>query len=194
MTPTYEEYKRGATQWRENLKGVGLLLSHHSAFSAEEGPTGTERPGTWAYYLLVREQMYPDQWSEFSCMRDENGFEHSGPAFDRVEFHGGISWSSSEPYFDRRTMREWGGVKVGCDYSHIWDEERGYPDTYDSVLLNAKRSAEQLLIEFPNYQLRCPYSGVWAPNDEFYEAVNGALVHYSILEKPSLSEHWKPAA
>lgn len=192
MTPTYEEYKAGATQWRSNIKGVGVLLSHHGVRPEPDFITGLPHPGTWAYYILVPEQMYPHRWDDFKCIRDEHGFEQNGKAFDAVDFHGRITWASSEPYFCRKTMRHWDGVKVGCDYNHLWDADGYYSDGYDDVLHDAKISAAQFLDLNPDFHMRCAYTGVWADNAEFYQARNKAWVHQSVADRIDVSPHWKP--
>lgn len=192
MTPTIDEYKKGATHWRINEGGVSILLSHHGVRDDPDFTTGLPYPGTWAYYLIVPEQMYPNNWDQFKCHRDEAGFEHNGPAFDDVDFHGGITWSSSKPYFCRKTMRQWDASKVGCDYAHLWDAEAYYPDNFETVSLDAKRSAKQLLDLHKDFFLRCGYTGIWASKEEFYTARNGEIVHNSVAELENATSHWLP--
>lgn len=177
-TPSYEELLKGATQWKGEHEGVSYLLSHHGYRRGDEYPRAEPSPGTWCYYLLIPEQMYPHRWAEFACTRDEkHGYESRGPAWDCVEFDSEITWSSSEPYFDRKAMRAFDAVKVGCDYAHLWHMERGYPDTYESVRADAIRTVNSLLKEHPDRKFRSGYSHVWDDADRFYTAINGALVH-----------------
>jgi hypothetical protein len=59
VTPTYEEMLKGSTQWRGNHMGMSYLLSHHGHRTGNEYPGVEYNPGTWCYYLIVPEQMYP---------------------------------------------------------------------------------------------------------------------------------------
>lgn len=177
MTPTLEELLQGATTWKGNHKGVSYSLSHHGHRTGNEYDGAEPHPGTWCYYLLIPEQMYPHRWHDFACVRSVNGFEEPGPAFLHDFFDSEITWSSNEPYYCRKANRHFGLSKVGCDYAHLWHRERGYPDTYESVRQDAVRTVEKFLAANPDHHVRSDYSGVWGPSEEFYTAINGRLVH-----------------
>lgn len=190
-TPTYEQLLKGATTWRNSHMGVDYLLSHHGFRKGDEYEGAQPAPGTWCYYLIIPEQMLPHRWQEFACTRHENGFEHAGPAWEAIDFDSEITWSSSEPYWDRTTARQWDAVKVGCDYVHLWHMERGYPDTFESVKLDAQHTVESFVRSTPDRLLRSQYSGIWAPADEFYTARNGSIVHRSDSVDPKWTG-WLP--
>jgi hypothetical protein len=179
MTPTLEELLKGATTWRGSHKGISFSLSHHGHRNGSEYIGAEPAPGTWCYYLLIPEQMYPHRWPDFACVREESGYERHGPSFYHEFFDSEITWSSSEPYFCRKTNRVWDLSKVGCDYAHSWHMERGYPDTYRSVMSDAERTVDKFLAANPDRNLRSDYSGLWAPSSDFYTAINGRLVHRS---------------
>lgn len=194
MTPTYEEMLKGSTQWRGDHMGMSYLLSHHGHRTGNEYPGVEYNPGTWCYYLIVPEQMYPHRWPDFAVTRKESGWEQFGPAFDHSMFDTEITWQSSEPYWDRKTERQWDAAKVGCDYAHLWHRERGYPDTFDSVTCDAKRTVEKFLAANPDRHMRCEYGGIWDVADAFYTAINGRRVHRSYEAKMDDSMgSWKPA-
>ena len=176
-TPTYAELLKGATTWKESHRGISFLLSHHGYRDGTEYPGAKAAPGTWCYYLLIPEQMLPHRWQDFACTRNDRGFEEPGPAWNAVEFDSEVTWSSSEPYFDRKLKRVFDAAKVGCDYAHLWHMERGYPDTYRSVRLDAIATVESFIKTAPDRLLCSGYSGRWDRADRFYAAVNGALVH-----------------
>ncbi|UIY28742.1 hypothetical protein LZK73_18625 [Neorhizobium galegae] len=159
--------------------GVSYSLSHHGHRTGDEYAGAEPTSGTWCYYLLIPEQMYPHRWADFACVRGPSGYENPGAAFDHDFFDSEITWSSNEPYFCRKAMRMFDLSKVGCDYAHLWHHERGFPDTYNSVKLDAERTVEKFLAAHPDRNLRSAYSGLWAPADEFYTAINGSLVHHS---------------
>lgn len=192
MTPSYEELLHGSTRWRLEHKGVSYLLNHHGYRNGGEFSFSEPHPGTWCFYLLLPEQMYPHRWADFAVTRKENGYECHGPAWDHDWFHSGITWSSSEPYWCRKTERLWDGAKVGCDYNHLWDGEAGYPDTFESVKRDAQRAVDALLTAHPDRRLKSGYSHRWGEPDDFYTAINGALVHKED-EIPDSYDKWQPA-
>lgn len=193
MTPTLDELLKGATTWAGTHDGVSYVLSHHGHRTGDEYEGAEPHPGTWCYYLLIPEQMYPHRWDDFACVVGEYGFESHGPAFDSDMFDSEITWSSNEPYFCRKQKREFGQSKVGCDYGHLWHREQGYPDSYESVKQDAIRTVEKFLAANPDRHFRSAYSGTWGTADEFYTAVNGALVHKSD-QIPADWEKWRPAS
>lgn len=191
MTPSYEEMLKGVTTWKGSHEGVSFVLSHHGYRDGTEYEGAERNPGTWCYYLLIPEQMYPHRWPDFACIRSDSGYETHGPAFDHDFFDSEITWSSSEPYFCRRAMRMFDQSKVGCDYAHLWHMECGYPDTYESVKRDAIMTVDKFLKAHPDRHIRSDYSGVWANADEFYTAINGRSVHRSD-EVPDGWETWLP--
>ena len=191
MTPTHKEMLKGATTWKENHEGVSIVLSHHGYSDGDEYQGARPHPGTWFYYLVIPEQMYPHRWADFACVRGPTGFETQGPAFKHDFFNSEITWSSSESYFCRKEMRMFDQSKVGCDYGHLWHMERGYPDTYESVKQDAILTAQKFLAAHPDRHVRSDYSGVWATPDEFYTAINGRTVHRSD-DIPEGWETWMP--
>lgn len=180
MKPTYELLLKGACTWREKHKGVEIILSFHSC-------TEYNKSGTWCYYLLIPKDMYPHRWDDFKCKRVD-GYERNGIAFDHVDFHGGITFSKNQKYYDPFRKEYKYSVKVGCDYAHLWDEEQGYPDDYASVLYDAKNSAEQFLNINSDYLFKSGYSHRWGEREDFYEAVNGCLVH----KDDAIPDNWLP--
>ncbi len=185
MKPTFEEFLRGSTTWTETHDGLSILISFHSVREATKDIPA--HPGTWNYYLFVPEEMYPHRWDDFACKR-VGDYERPGAGWDEIYFHNGITYSRSKPYYSRKTKRVWDQSKVGCDYAHLWDEERGYPDTFDSVRANAIATAKDFLDQHPDFNRRCRYCGLWDKAENFYEANNDAFVHKSQLSviEPSM--------
>lgn len=192
MKPTYEEMLEGACKWVKKHKGVTYELSFHG-YRPEGDSLGfydEGHEGTWCYYLFVPEEMYPHRWDDFKTTY-EGGVGREGPAWESVEFDSGITWASNERGWCRKTNTPKETAKVGCDYNHLWHRESGYPDTYFSVDLDAKRSVESLLEQHPDYYCHCPYTGVWGPKKYFYESVGGWLVHKT-ADIPEGWDTWKP--
>lgn len=188
-TPTYAEMLKGATTWRETHKNITFTLSHHGYLDGTEYDGARPGPGTgtWCYYLIIPEQMFPHRWADFAARLSDNGFFHHGPAWDAVSFDSEITWASSEPYFDRKVMKQFDAAKVGCDYAHLWHAERGYPDTFNSVRGDAIRTVESFLSAHSDGLARSDYSGLWGTKDEVYTAINGRTVH----RKDDLPDGWE---
>ena len=178
MTPSYEELLTGSTTWNFKYKNLHYSIKHHSHRRGDEYEWSTPHPGTWCYYLHIPEEMYPKhRWPAIRTVRDKHGYFDAGPAFDTIEFHGGITFAETSKYFNRKLQRTFELVKVGCDYNHLWDEEAGYPDTLESVKRDAENSAKQFLDQNPDFNLCSAWSGIYDRPDQFYTAQNGRLVH-----------------
>lgn len=196
MTPTLEEYNQGATTWRHDYKGVAILLSHHGYMKPDHtrGYFAEGHPGTWCYYLLIPEKMFPHRWDDFKAIRDEHGYESPGPAWEHDWFDTEITFSQSQPQWCRKTNRMWDGIKIGCDYNHSWHRDQGYQDTLGSVKRDAERTVEAFIKANPDRNFYCEYSHLWGVAGDFYTAKNGRRVHNSHREKQIADDTgWQPA-
>jgi hypothetical protein len=190
MKPTYEEALKGTIQWRSDYKDIGILLSFHGYREGEH-----YGQGTWCYYLLIDERMFNSKdWKKmwFKPVMYDWGMSHEYHHFPDVDFHGGITFYEQGEQYDRKTGKKFKTLKVGCDYAHLWDSERGYPDYYDSVLFDAKHSVSVLLNHFPDVKWKCAYSGIWDDKKNFYVAKNGKRIHNSMKDDITWDD-WKAA-
>ena len=191
MKPTYDEALNGTIQWRSEYKDIGILLSFHGY----REDAGYHSEGTWCYYLLLDERMFkPEDWKKmwFKPKKTEYGLDHQYHRFPDVDFHCGITFYEQGVTYDRKTYKKIKTLKVGCDYAHYWDLERGYPDHYDSVLFDAKHSVSVLLNHFPDVKWKCAYSGIWDVQENFYVAKNGKTIHNTMADSIEW-EDWKAA-
>lgn len=197
MTPNYKTLLRGTTIWREEHQGVSISLSHHAYRDGTEYEGAEPTPGTWCYYLHLTEQMFrPDDWAKLWMPERETdwGIMHDYDRFPDVDFRGGCTFYETGTIWDKHRKTTLRTVKVGCDYGHSWDRDRGYPDTYKTVLHDAKHSIDRLLEQFPDRMTRCVYSGIWGERTEFYIAVNGRTIHRSHADKFEDGwAAWRPA-
>lgn len=201
MQPTYEELLNANSRWRSVYKDISIELSFHGYIPPKDREPSMfgYGEGTWCYYLILDQRMfYPKDWKKlfFTPKKTEYGLDYNYYRFPDVDFHGGITFYETDKHYDHKTGKYYSTVKAGCDYNHLWDSERGYPDSYNSVLFDAKRSARLLREKFPNVKMRCKYSGIWDVPDMFYEAKNGSMVHKSCQEKlvENKWDSWLPAA
>lgn len=194
MKPSYEELLSGATTWRFPHK-TGLIyeLSFHGYVPLEKRIFADSGEGTWCYYLIVPEQMFPHRWDDFRCLISDHGFHQPTPTWERVDFDGGITFSETRTHWSRKEGRFTESVKVGCDYNHLWNAEMGYPDTFASVKVDAESAVRRFLQQNPDHKARSGYSHVWGDPDEFYTAINGELVHREKDDIPDGWDGWKEA-
>ncbi len=108
-TPTYEQLLEDSTIWKKRHKGIEMILYHHGYIDPKhlDADHINLYTGTYCYYLLIREQMFPHRWQNLACKRSKNGFVEHGSGWNDVEFHNGITWSSSQPYWCRETQKYW---------------------------------------------------------------------------------------
>ena len=191
MTPTYEQMLEGSTTWKFEHRGIGYILSHHSYREGKqyEDWYSEPHPGTWCYYLVVSESQYPDSWVDFRNTDGGYGLV-AGKAWDGVDFYGGISWNSDEPYYNRGYKRVVEAVKVGCDYNHSWDRDSGYYHSFDMVKQDAINTIEDLLRQYPTERVRCAWTGEWVSPKDTYTAINGVIVSRA-AELPEGYDLWK---
>lgn len=151
MSPTLEEYQSGTTRWVvRHSPGLLIEIAHHSH--------GRYHPeGIWNFYLILDEEFFPDPqlFRQFLATRSVTKLLEFSPyreqwAYEKLPdpgYHGGVTF-----YEQRTAVRSDNGqnkiiVKIGCDYGHLWDKERGYPDTLESVKADATRAADNLLAQ-----------------------------------------------
>lgn len=193
MTPTYEEMLEGTTQWRKEYKGIAYLLSHHGYREKDDDLFMEPHPGIWCYYLLITEDMFPHRWEDFSCGTLDvvsSGRVYKTPSrlFEDCDFYGGITYSEDVLTWDNNSGSYKRSVKIGCDYNHSWDRDYGYYNGYSCVESDAKKTIDKFLEQNPDGYKRCKYSGVWGPEEDFYQSVGGWWVHNS--RESDISEDW----
>jgi hypothetical protein len=185
MRPTIEDFLSSASKWRDQHKGISYELSWHGR-SEEYSPEGT-----WCWYILVNsEQFYADDWAKLRLEKQDRQFMSAGSwhrhwtydNFPDVEPHGGWTYGEMSTYLGK-DGQEYELVKVGCDYSHLWDRESGYWQGKSDVERDVKHSIDLLVEMFHD------------DPEQFYTARNGQTVHKSQREKLTGDgwEGWLPA-
>lgn len=144
--------EKSLKRWFGDYKGVDFEINNLTSSPNDIYPSGETH---WTYYLHLRlngipEENDPDSyWLE----RKKNGtyryyayYKHS--VMSDLDWHGGITWYSKERGFDGEERV----IKIGCDYSHLWDE--GYYHDLEDVKNDCKRTIERFLEKVPNYKNR----------------------------------------
>jgi len=189
MRPNLEDFLQAAATWKGEHNGIAYSLSWH-------GLSDYNSEGTWCYYLhLQQEQFYADDWAKLRLAREDK--QTLGDSYHRhyryddfpdCDAHGGWTFGEMLTYLGK-DGKEYEFIKVGCDYAHLWDCESGYWEGRSDVERDAKRSIDLLCQQFPRRRPRCSYSGKYDDADQFYTAVNGAMVHKSYADK--FDDGWK---
>lgn len=107
--------------------------------------------GVWNYYITIPERVMPEQFEQ-SLWLDDKPVQFTPTSLIRIthsymqqpfadcEWHGGITF-----YEKIGQLVGHRAVKLGCDYSHIWDADRGYKYTVDEVYKDALTTAHALI-------------------------------------------------
>lgn len=194
--PSLEQYQSGLTTWKREYKGVSYTLSHH-------GISDYSPQGTWCFYIFINSNMFVNH-ADFNLFNREPEIKEISPGsfwetYDYWNvpdygFHGGITWYSKEGFVDRDGKQQT-SIKIGCDYAHLYDMECNYYHGLDDVNRDVELLIEKL-IEINPVKMRCKYSGKLDVPEQFYTAKNGAIVHFSQIEKlkevDGWWEHWQP--
>jgi hypothetical protein len=114
-----------------------------------DNPNLNRGQGIWNYYIYVHENKtrhFRKLW-----LKDEkkvmpgsgreyiNHDYYSLPLVDEAGWHGGITYYAKRGHSVGHRC-----VQIGCDFSHLWDEERGFDYTLDEVMGEAKETAQVL--------------------------------------------------
>jgi hypothetical protein len=101
--------------------------------------------GTWNYYITLWERhLPPDIFKSIWLENMETNWgsvthDYDCASFSQVNWHGGTT------FYDKLGQVEGHrGVKIGCDYEHPFDAERGFDYSLEDVALEALETATQL--------------------------------------------------
>lgn len=121
--------------------------------------------GMWNYYVIIHEdQLRPEDWVRVwlpveSRWKRSDG--HEDPTYNEWssvlsdgDFHGGVTHYSKHQQVDGGRRR----IKVGCDYGHVWDRERGYGFSLSEVQQDALNTCRKLAAILRPLA-RCKWSG-----------------------------------
>lgn len=143
--------------------------------------------GMWNYYVYLYEaQFRPEDWVKIwlpvggwhewaSGKRPWYDYYNSALSVDN--WHGGITFFEKEIRGDTEEKR----VKIGCDYGHSFDRDRGYMYNVDYVEQEARATCKSLA-EYLKPLIRDAWSGkFYEPKDVFkVEGFSGWMSQESI--------------
>lgn len=131
-------------EWCSTHLGVPFSIKF---WGKEEGMN--EGNGVWNYYVYLHEDFTPDfekLWlpdKVYKFKPEAKGHithDYYEIGASDVDWHGGVTYYAKHGYTEgfRR-------VELGCDYSHLWDSEAGYPADLNWLLEDCKKTIEQLV-------------------------------------------------
>ena len=135
--------------WTFKHKGLYCKISHWGVERANNFESLNDGKGIWNYYVTLPEHILGDKFAavwledkkiQFSVNSPERiTHDYYGHPFSEVDWHGGITY-----YAKHGQLEGHRSVELGCDYSHLYDMERGYDYTLDDVYADCCRTAEEL--------------------------------------------------
>lgn len=150
MTHTYEETFSNSSNiiWKGENQGIRYKIMYLNLYFHDH--PNFENSGIWCYYIYLSELEIND-FNLIRCERKQliynekiRYFYEQPYFFNDIDFHGGITYSGNEffnhPYHEKLIEQ----VCIGCDYGHYWDQEAGYPYTFDSVKRDCFNTINQI--------------------------------------------------
>lgn len=157
-------------KWIGTYKGVAFEINNwNNEYDGKEN---------WTYYLILYINRIPLEYkpNSYWLRGERNGsfvrykYENH-PVLSNIHWHGGITWYSKEHGFDGENKV----VKVGCDYSHLWDEGKYY--NIEIVKNDIQRTIDEFLKLVPGYKYWC------CGNGKLYDLKEGVIKNGSFYSK-----------
>lgn len=173
------ELKENKTKkWTGIYKGVGFEINN---WQTPPNSIEPKEKDCWTYYLYLHLDRIPEEnkpnsyWLKGRKDRNRVYYDYyKHDVMTEIDWHGGITWYSKEHGFDGSGKV----IKIGCDYSHLWDEGRFYD--LETVKFDCKRTIERFLEKVPNYKHWC------CGNGKLYGIEEGLIVKNQFYSK----EYW----
>ena len=135
--------------WTYIHRNIVIEINYHSHGLYREVYDNDE--GVWCYYMTINELMFPtnERWRDFNCII-KNDLIYPAESFERIWFHGGITYCRDFSQWNHRVKREIRCVKIGCDYNHLGDRAIRIESVYDKekLLSDAKCSIDNFLATY----------------------------------------------
>jgi len=140
----------------------------YKGVNIEATNTNFEKQDHWAFYLYLAVECFDESLRDDLCkpvrvLDYGTRMQLSPDCLQNLEWHHGITFYS----LTSDTEVPFTIIKAGCDYSHLWDTGCLYDS--DSVIRDAERCVDSLLLQFPD--LKLPQQ-LW---DEYYKPFNDKM-------------------
>lgn len=145
--------------WTDTLHGVHFEIARWKFSSTEEGEDN------WNYYIFLNKNAFTEeQWG--SIIPEIQTYEFGGKERKSYDYYNspiaGLPWHCGITYFEKISEDVF---KVGCDYSHLYDEGMHYSETH--LEGDAKITIRALVEMFPDMKRWCAGDGKWRKLEEF---------------------------
>ena len=140
-------------EWGDNYRGIQFRIKHWAVGESY-------RPlGIWNYYIWIPLQMIPEnRHDEFLATpkKDDKGRisykYYDKPLICELDWHCGITYYQKHGTDGAPIV-----VELGCDYSHLHDQDVEY--RLDSILFDAKNTIDKLWEAVPDMLRYCSTVG-----------------------------------
>lgn len=105
--------------------------------------------GCWNYYVYLHERKltnFSDFWLNPTIKEFSAGgtkylyYDYDSSPLSSIDWHGGVTfWEGHNLLIPGQRT-----IQIGCDYSHLFDAERGYDYELSDVLSDCLRTIEQI--------------------------------------------------
>lgn len=161
--------------WTGSHKGVSFEINNWKTPPNIFEPTEKD---CWTYYLIIHIDRIPIEnnpksyWLKGEKMMSRISYSYyDHDVMCDFDWHGGITWYSKEHGFDNSNKV----IKIGCDYSHLWDEGHFYE--IEDVKSDVENTIERFLHHIPNYKHWC------CGNGNLYNSKDGIIKNNQFYSK-----------
>lgn len=146
---------REKTVWSGEYRGISWEIQRFPAILDDR-----ELKLNWTFYLYLFIDIIPvdaeSYWlSPRTDMKRISYDYYSHGVLSSIDWHGGMTWYSKEAGFDGEKRV----IKVGCDFQHLWDYERGCDYDLDEVFSEVKSAIDSFRELVPSYGYWCRWDG-----------------------------------
>ena len=134
--------------WSAVVEGLAIEIVHWGVERGKFEPLNNGK-GVWNYYVYLPETLLGKQFDDLWLPDDIVQFSKDGPkhithsymnsSFNIDEWHSGVTY-----YEKLGQVKGHRIIKIGCDFNHIWDEEREYDYNLEEVAFEAENTAKAL--------------------------------------------------
>lgn len=149
MSTEFKENEPDRELWRGTHRGIPYEVSRHwrKGHSYNSEP---ERKPVYCFYIFVCVEQFPEQdWPKIWL---EQTFSDFGSPIYRYGNGKGLSeldWHCGQTFYEKQGINgPFRAIKVGCDYDHIWDDERHYKPAW--VAQDAIKCIDSLFVLYPS--------------------------------------------
>jgi hypothetical protein len=146
--------------WRGTHRGIHYTIKRFDSV----GLDGEKDHDCWAHYINLHEAQVPEGVLD-RVFLPRRGEKDVWAWYDGdSSLLAGIKWHCGMTYYEYlRDVPGYRVVEAGCDYSHLWDEEAGYPYDLQWVQREAQETIDSLIVAIPELRFRCGWTGKYCP-------------------------------